>query len=61
MPPFSDTLAVNRLPLNEHRDVYMGVQAVILRLKGIGVLCSSLRDVCSYMIKLQIKSGSDWI
>jgi hypothetical protein len=49
MPPFSDTLAVNRLPLNEHRDVYMVVLTAILKLKGIGVLCSSLRDVCPTM------------
>ena len=33
----------------EHRDVYVDVLSPTLKLKGIGVLCSSLRDVCPPM------------
>ncbi len=32
---------------NKQRDVYMVVLTAILKLKGIGVLCSSLRHHCS--------------
>jgi len=35
--------------LNKHRDVHVGVPPVILKLKGMCVLCSNLRDVCAAM------------
>jgi hypothetical protein len=45
MLPFRILVKFN-LPLDKHRDVYVELSTAILKLKGIGVLCSNLRDVC---------------
>jgi len=38
-------MSSNLIPLNENQDVYVSVSKAILKLKGIDVLCDSLRDV----------------